>query len=488
MTTDTDFEIWVRSQLQEIADGVTPRPDPYGRLMRRRRRWWLRLGVLTSVMATALAGGVVAVAPAGSPEPNPTPPHEFRGELRWEARIIDAPVRGSLAADEAFLADLEHRIERRSRDEGDHPMFEDTNGRLMGEVDARVVFAEDIDDTRLVALTLQRVSITSPYQRYGLTRLLWLTGPRGAAAEDLARPGPAPGGSRQFRTIDVAPFAYMQVGRVSVGLAPPECEVSTAPSEDLTSWRVEPTRSWIVRTAADYRPEYWRVTCDGVVREEWPVWRPAITRAEVTAALTDAPGQPRHDQVAGVMAEMTGQYRSELITLPRVLWAGIVSHDEAYDSVTALSSPILPHYDPYHPEVTLLAAPAARGGWIGHLSIDVDPRPESTAPVGTSTDFTTAEDLGAPGTVLGLKVRGWSRMVFVLAPEGAARVQLVAPDGTVIDDAVVTQRALLLSLPAEAAMQAGIRVDAFDSAGAVIATAELGTTGGVESHHIREWR
>src|SRR5690606_1746742 len=145
-----------------------PRPDPYGRLVRRRRWGRFRLGVLTGVAATAVASGVVAVAPVGSPEPTPIPTHNFQGELRWEASIIDAPTRGSLATDEAFTADLANRIEQRSRD-GDHPMFEDTNGRPMGEVEARVIFAEDIDDTRLVVLTLQRPSLTSAYQRYGVT-------------------------------------------------------------------------------------------------------------------------------------------------------------------------------------------------------------------------------------------------------------------------------------------------------------------------------
>ena len=488
MTTDTEFETWVRSQLHVIADGVTPRPDPYGRLLRRRRLGWLRLGVLTGVAATAVAGGVVAVAPVGSPEPTPTSTPTFQGELRWAASIIDAPARGSLAADEAFTADLANRIEQRSRD-GEHPMFEDLNGRPMGEVEARVVFAEDIDDTRLVVLTLQRPSLTSAYQRYGVTRLLWLTGPRGASADELARADTAPGGRGEYQTTEVSPFAYLEVSRPSrirLGLAPPQCEVSTAPSEDLATWRVEPTRSWILRTVAEFRPEYLRVTCDGVVREEWPVARPEITRADVTAALADAPGEPRRDQVEGALRHMTAQYRSELLTLPRVLWAGTVAHNEEYESIATSAGPL--HYDPYHPEVTLLAAPAARGGWIGFLDIDIDPRPGSLMNAGVSPFFTTADDPGAPGAMLGLRVRGWNPMVFVLAPEGAARVRLVAPDGTVLDEGAVTQRALFLSLPPETSAAVDIRVEAFDAAGAVIASAEVGSTGGVESHHIRDWR
>ena len=106
MTTNRDFEAWVRSQLQEVAEGVTARPDPYGRLMRRRRNGWLRISFLAGVAAAVVSGGVVAVAPAGSPEPRPTETYSFRGELGWKAELIDGAPRGNVATDEAFTTDL----------------------------------------------------------------------------------------------------------------------------------------------------------------------------------------------------------------------------------------------------------------------------------------------------------------------------------------------------------------------------------------------
>ena len=76
--------------------------------------------------------------------------------------------------------------------------------------------------------------------------------------------------------------------------------------------------------------------------------------------------------------------------------------------------------------------------------------------------FRTADDPSSPGTVLGVKIRGWGHWVFVLAPEGAATVRLVGPDGTILDESTVTQRGIMLAMPGSTTVN-GERVEAIDT-------------------------
>jgi hypothetical protein len=499
VTTNTDFEAWVRSQLQEIAEGVTARPDPYGRLMRRRRNGWLRISFLAGVAAAVVSGGVVAVAPAGSPEPRPTETYSFRGELGWKAELIDGAPRGNVATDEAFTIDLAANIEELSRT-GGSPLLADDRGRQMGEVRARVIFAEDIGDHRVVAITLQRTSMTSASQRYAATRLLWLAGPLGATAEKLLDTAAS---DVEHRLGNVTPFSYVSFSEepelasvaaglrssraptigIRVGLAPPECEVSAAPSADLTAWAPEPDGSWLVRTDEEYRPEFWRVTCDGVVREERPAPRLAVTPADVDGALALAEGEPNRRQVERHLTTLSALYGSELVTVPRVIWAKTMTLDQlAFGSMWGEDFNGFAEEDLLAPEVTLFAAPAAGGDFIGYLVNRI----QSSTFIGYPL-FRTADDPTSPGTVLGVKIRGWGHWVFVLAPEGAATVRLVGPDGTILDESTVTQRGIMLAMPGSTTVN-GERVEAIDASGTTIASAEVVMTSTSSDHrHFTDW-
>jgi hypothetical protein len=221
----SDFETWVRSELAVLADVVRPSADPYARLARRRRWSLFRRGSLlagVAALAAAGAGMFVALAPAGAPEPRPT--YEFSGRLHWVAGLVDAPPRGTVAQDPAFRDDLAARVERLSRTEPDDPIFEDDNHHPMGEVDAWVVFADDLADRRVAAVAMQRLNIADPARRYPATRLLWLAGTAGATPAQLLA------GERQVS--EALPATWAQFSAVWLLLAPGDCMVETSPVGD----------------------------------------------------------------------------------------------------------------------------------------------------------------------------------------------------------------------------------------------------------------
>jgi hypothetical protein len=240
-----------------------------------------------------------------------------------------------------------------------------------------------------------------------------------------------------------------------------------------------------VRTDEEYRPEFWRVTCDGVVREERPAPRLAVTPAEVDDALALAEGEPNRRQVERHLSTLSALYGSELVTVPRVIWAERMTLDQlAFGSTWGEDFDGFAEQDLLAPEVTLFAAPAAGGDFIGYLVNRIQPATFIGYPL-----FRTADDPSAPGTVLGVKIRGWGHWVFVLAPEGAATVRLVDPDGTILDEATVTHRGIMLAMPRSGPTTVnGERVEAIDASGVTIASADVVSTSTSSDHrHFTDW-
>jgi hypothetical protein len=259
-------------------------------------------------------------------------------------------------------------------------------------------------------------------------------------------------------SVPAVPFIVDQVsfaGDVStvsaIGLAPPGCTVSTASSTDLNTFGPEPTGSYIVRTPATVRPEYWRVSCAGIVREQFPASAPTYVPLDgVQAALAGAVGlQPGDAQKAGVQEAVAlgltelAQRGSELTGAPQVVWAGVPQVDPGPDAVP-------------QPFALVAAAPAARSGWLVSTSVwDIggDGNRLDSALISTSTDPTTS-------TVVAL-LQGGSEM-FVLAPPSARGVRLQTVDGSVVRDVELTSRVAVLELPGD---PNGLVVQANDQTG-----------------------
>ncbi len=445
MITDSDFEAWVRAELAVIAEGVTPRPDPYGRLVRRRRVGWFRRGFVAGVAALAAgAGGVLVVAgPGGSPEPPPGV--DLAGELRWVASLVEAAPRGLVAADGSFISDLAARIQKLSDTSGS-PAFDGARGQPSDELAARVLFVDDVDDRRVALVALERAEVLDARRRYPLTRLLWLAGPRGGSPGVLAGAveSAAPADGTDYRVTQVEPFAHVGfeggTGPIRVALAPPECEVAATPATDHTEWRPEPTGSYLVRTAAQYVPEYWRVTCVGATRVQMPAPRVVTADGDDGALPGPVPIGPqlvreRPDVGAqSLQATLYEQFGFELLEPARVLWSGPIAQPPAADAQGATATAT----------VTVVAAPAARGGWIAGLDFAVEVGPGQFTGVWPTPILSAAIDLGAPDGVLAFRVPGFSRLVLVLPPAAATWVRLLDRDGRVVAESAVTDPALLL--------------------------------------------
>ncbi len=473
MSTDTGLEAQVRAHLAMTVEPVTPRPDPYGRLMRRRHQGWLRRAVLAGVttLAATAAGTFVALAPAGSPPPTPRPerPDGYQG---WVEDLAYAPPRGGLAGDEAFTQELTDRVIEAVRTNPYHPDLLDADRTVNPEQEVRLLFADDIDDQRIALLALLAPTAVDP--SVGRVRVAWIAGPRGAPASLLAqeltsRPGPdVESGSDSARPFHVAVLGEDGAVTTMIGIAPPGCSVSTAPATEPTGLRPEPTGSYIVRTSGADRLEYWQVTCDGVVRERTlPPWHLSEPSPEVVdAALEGAAGlsatDRASDDVRRKVSRMIQHFSLGADALPtgapRVLWAGRP-----------------PGIVPAGAWVTVAVAPAPGQSWIGVVEVIVGSGAGGTRfhlrTDPTAEGFLLAVSIGSSGT-------DPPALIMVVTPPAVATVRLLAADETPLAESVVVDRGTTLAVPLESLLEdheipEGLHVVAYDAGGAPVATTAL---------------
>ncbi|WP_432991065.1 hypothetical protein [Dactylosporangium sp. CA-233914] len=239
----------LREEMGRSVAAVRPAPDPYARLLRRRRRrgWrWGGAGVVAAVVAGLLGAQTLALTNGPSPAPNPQP--TLTGQRaplnQWTRKILAGPVRGEAAADPATLKALESALEQ---------------GRgfwqIGPELDrAKVLFIADIDGER---------NFGAAY--YNDTELVYLysAAPLGTSATDLveARYGGQTGGLDPFTV-------FGKMGRYSISLAPPGCTVESAATSTVRGDGVlEHTWTGVGDFAVlPAAVRLWRVTCDGIVR------------------------------------------------------------------------------------------------------------------------------------------------------------------------------------------------------------------------------
>ncbi|WP_117214222.1 hypothetical protein [Allorhizocola rhizosphaerae] len=276
----------LRQAFRELTAPVRPSADGYDVVMRRHRRGRRALTsvkVLAGVLVVVAAWPVIGRIQSGVSDPDGPifrPPNDNGPMTPWVRALIDAPTRGSLAADAAFLAEVValHDVPFGSR--------------------LKVLFAGDVGDFRIV-LTAYHDSD----RQIGVR----LTAPRGTPAHRLGE---------DFFASPLTPYtAHTMITRdamwptiVILGLAPQGCAIATAKGQG--SWQQGADPATMVHEGD---PSGWqaRVTCSGVVRYQGPLDSSTSysqidtftpTDAQVSQALEGArgsvPWQAAHDLVS----------------------------------------------------------------------------------------------------------------------------------------------------------------------------------------------
>ncbi|MDG4825715.1 hypothetical protein O7635_28040 [Asanoa sp. WMMD1127] len=422
----------VRAALQEVATDVRSAPDPYGRLrIRRTRVRRRRIAVAGAALAVVAA---VTVAVPQLPEGDPTigrteQPQDIHG---WAERLRLSPARGAVgASDPRFVADLTRLVGERQR-----------AGAYQGVTDAvsevNVLYVDDVGAAR-VAFVAFHLAVPDPVTAWENANA-WLVARPGASAAELADPAATAGigdGLEPFEVRFQPSSPGAEASAVAVGLAPAGCVVESAPLPAVDTWTAEPTGSYVVRDAATERAEWWRVVCDGVVKEERPAptvrGTEPVTDAELEAAVVGARGQVDREQARETLDAM--RTNANQTTGPaRVLWGGVLDGAKA----------------------AVVTTPGAGGGW--HLRVGVGDEVTGTW---------VAQDPADPDIVLPVQFGGGAD-VLVLVPDGVRTVRAVR-DGTVIDSADVRGRAATLLAPDAPRLT----FEALDTAGAVVGTGKV---------------
>lgn len=412
--------------LRALADTLTPLPDPVGRAEVRLRRSRRR-----RITSTALALAVVVLA-AGvfadtGKDERKTPTDTRSGWERvvaWSERLADSPTRGSIGSDRQYLDELQQQVARHQQ-AGDYEL---SRGRQYTQV--QIVFAGDVGDRRvaLVALTLAQHGPSNWAHNSG-----WLVAPKGADPVTLAAPASLLGFGDALEPMETG---YIEDGAghgIVVAIAAAGCVFSTAALPKADDWQPEPTGSYIVRFADQERPEWWRVTCEGVVRFEGPPdHRTALPKSQhdLDQARTTARGQA--DQVSldeyGLAA---ASYGWEVTAPPAIVWAGQIAGAQPEQG------------RPWDGRAVVVAAPRVAGGWSGNISVTFDPAGTN---LGTGVGFYSDTDPTDPKALVAVRLGSTSSSILLIAPTGAASVRALA-DGRVVATAPVRDGSGLVQVP-----------------------------------------
>ncbi|MGI5238029.1 hypothetical protein [Dactylosporangium sp. CA-139066] len=246
----------LRDEMAQAVAAVRPVPDPYARLLRRRRRRSWRWGGTS--LGAALVAGVVGLqlllAPAGpSPSPDPRPTVLFDqpqdGPLdRWGRDLIAAATRGDAAkADPALAEALARALDNARGQWSIRPALD----RI------KVLYIVDVGGSRAFA---------AAYYNDDRAQFVAANGPAGSSAEDLVS------GRYGLQSGPLEPFTLGgDAEKYTVAMAPPGC--LAAPS---LATRVGPDsalqQTWATGAEFTVDPKpalnrWWKVSCDGVVRE-----------------------------------------------------------------------------------------------------------------------------------------------------------------------------------------------------------------------------
>ncbi|MFG2059032.1 hypothetical protein ACGFI9_33940 [Micromonospora sp. NPDC048930] len=255
----------LRAGLARIADTVVPDPDPYERLMRharrRRRRRFAGLGAAVAAILVAALGGPAALTGAGlRPVVDDSRiGHGHPIDSPWSWRLIDSPTRGSLAGDAAFVAEVRR-------------LFDQQRAEVRMAADlptVKVLYADESAGFRQVVLA---------YHSATAAALVTREGPVGASPARLLRgDGLSNGRVDPFSLLTAVSGTPGAQKQWLLGLAPAGCRVSLgrpAYPGDLglrRQWQAVPTDGYVLVDEAS-ADGWWRVECDGQVRQAGPIW------------------------------------------------------------------------------------------------------------------------------------------------------------------------------------------------------------------------
>lgn len=431
--------------LTDITDGLTPMPDPYGRVHKRFRRSQRRrrTTLALSLVGVTLAG--ITIMPGKSGPPSVADPESIEWTytyLWWAERLVDSPTRGAVGADTAFVADLARQVAEQQRADK-YPVKAPVR-------QVKVLFVDDVGPYRIafVAFVLAERDSDGWPNSSG-----WLTAPAGATAEALATSSysETPGGG-------LTPFEHKVItteppdGPLAVGIAPAGCQFASAPLPEATAWQPEPTGSYIVRTPQTARREWWQITCDGIVRMEGSsaVW---VNEAVTESKLTEATRQTR----GGLDKELSRRALTSLIEWggsgTHVLWNGRTSGTQADIYMNG----------PFDGRAAVAVTRAARSGWDGIVDITYDTAgPDGKT--GARQSFHTKVDPTDPSSVVAIRLGERTSTVLVITPVNAAALRTIGPQGQVLEQVPVQDAGVVMRVT----NPEGTIFEALDANGAVI--------------------
>lgn len=457
--------------LSDLADDLRPLPDPLGRIEVRRRRDRRRrttgaLCAIAVVAALALVGAPganVAPRPAASPTSNPMEPM-----LTWAQRLADSPPRGIVAEqDPAYVRALTARIEQH--------LAAKTYLSNFDVRQVKVLFVDDLGPYRmaLVAFDMRTPRFDWPHSS------AYFKAPRGASADVLAGKAGLVGAGDALEPVFTVNYSDENAEGVTVSLAPVGCQFSTAAWPEVKVWLPEPTVSYLVRTDLTQRAEWWRITCDGRVRQEKPADRTSYTSvplsaAEVTRQIGAAGGRPDRAKATEALTTFASSMGYAAIGPAKLIWGGHMTWPEGYDGPNGNSGP-------QTGQVIVVAVPLVHGGWTGEAIMTMD-KPGPDGNLGFGPGFSTAGDPTGRATILPIRLGDLtSKTVLVIAPKGAANIRAVR-DGAVVATAAVAEDAAILTVPDPAT----VTFEALDGQGRVLNQAEV-PDGGSVGGQVDNW-
>ncbi|HCT80852.1 MAG TPA: hypothetical protein DGT23_30660 [Micromonosporaceae bacterium] len=389
----------LRQAFRDLAAEVKVAPDPYPRIMKRGRKTRRMKGTAWSGL---VAGAVVAIlfGPVGlqvQTAPQVVPSKVVEGGYpmtSWTRKLIDAPTRGGLAGDRAFVSSMSAQIGR----------FE--FGSLAG-AEVKVLFAQDIGEHRLV--------VAARFTDANQTGF-FMAGAKGAsAAELLPLKGSKAVTIKALSPYTVADYAFggQTMSYAGVGLAPEGCVVATQVNGQ---WQDSTTGTYVTWSEPALAKAA-KVTCDGVERYEGPLSDHDIPvevfMPEIEWHIDKALEGHRGVASRGIVSLFLSRHRHLQATGPmRILYGGSIPGDFGNIYVAAL--------------------PLPGGCWL----VDVI-RSDSSA-----GGYVTAVDVGDPSVVLTVfapVTNSLDSRMLVLAPENAATLE-VRDKANVLRETVTLKR------------------------------------------------
>ena len=407
---------------------------------------------------------------AGTPSPVPTGnPDGQRGAVitAWVQRLLNTPIRGSLAGDRAFATALTAGLD--PADLGFSPELNRRSVLFAGDAGAyRVVLVVFHSTDRAMGVWLVGAAGSTPDHLVEAVRAQ-------AAQQPVSQPAsqPSPGEIPVDVLADeVRPFAGALVADQSahrylaVGLAPAGCQVETRAIGE-PGWSPSGTGDYLVRTdpAAAAPTTVARVTCAGVVRHQAPMpigvgalrfSANTATEAQIDAALAGVRGGvPDRAQVGTALASAAGI--GGTVDGCAVLYSGLVP-----GTTVTHATPMLVIGCPVTATTTTLYQEVPNGAgsaWLADVRL-TDPH----AVIAVRELATAQQDQSA-------SVADGDR-VLVLAPRTATVVQVLT-GGTVSQSAPLVDGVGAVTVPTGTTGQ--LRV--LDAAGTVVGTGTAPTPG-----------